>query len=136
MRVSPGGSHHQKFVVLRHPDRPELDVAFIGGIDLCHGRRDDARHEGDPQPTLLADAYGPRPPWHDAQVEIRGPVVGDVEAVFRERWEDPAPLTRNPMHRMRAYVRREDTEGVVLPIQLPDPEPRGPHSIELLRTYP
>ena len=36
MRVRPGGSHHQKFVVLRHPGRPELDVAFVGGIDLCH----------------------------------------------------------------------------------------------------
>ena len=136
MRVRPGGSHHQKFVVLRHPDRPELDVAFVGGIDLCHGRRDDARHGGDPQPTLLADVYGPRPPWHDAQVEIRGPVVGDAEAVFRERWEDPAPLTRNPVHRARAFLKHEDTEGVVLPAQLPDPEPRGPHSVELLRTYP
>ncbi|MEO6882266.1 MAG: phospholipase, partial [Mycobacteriaceae bacterium] len=41
MRVRPGASHHQKFVVLRHPGRPELDVAFVGGIDLCHSRRDD-----------------------------------------------------------------------------------------------
>ena len=39
MRVRTGGSHHQKFVVLRHPARPELDVAFVGGIDLCHGGR-------------------------------------------------------------------------------------------------
>src|ERR1700733_508204 len=36
MRVRIGGSHHQKFVVLRHRDRRELDVAFVGGIDLCH----------------------------------------------------------------------------------------------------
>jgi hypothetical protein len=41
MRVRPGGSHHQKFVVLRHPGRPEQDCAFVGGIDLCHSRRDD-----------------------------------------------------------------------------------------------
>src|SRR6195952_2961136 len=34
-RGPPGGSAHQKFVVLRHPGRPELDVAFVGGIDLC-----------------------------------------------------------------------------------------------------
>jgi phosphatidylserine/phosphatidylglycerophosphate/cardiolipin synthase-like enzyme len=33
-RVRPGGSHHQKFVVLRHPARPGLDVAYVGGIDL------------------------------------------------------------------------------------------------------
>lgn len=49
MRVRPGGSHHQKFVVLRHPGRAELDVAFVSGIDLCHGRHDDATHAGDGQ---------------------------------------------------------------------------------------
>ena len=38
MRVRPGGSHHQKLVVLRHPGRPEHDVAFVGSIDLCHSR--------------------------------------------------------------------------------------------------
>ena len=54
MRVRPGGSHHQKFVVLRHPGRPELDVAFVGGIDLCHSRHDTAAHHGDPQPEPIA----------------------------------------------------------------------------------
>jgi len=98
MRVRLGGSHHQKFVVLRHPGRPELDVAFVGGIDLCHSRRDDADHAGDRQRQPMAAVYGPRPPWHDVQLAIRGPAVGDVETVFRERWEDPQPLSRNPIH--------------------------------------
>ena len=136
MRVRPGGSHHQKFVVLRHPDRPELDIAFVGGIDLCHGRRDDSRHAGDPQALPIAAVYGDRPPWHDAQVAIRGPAVGDVEAVFRERWQDPAPLTRNPLHRLRAVLQHEDTRACVLPEKLPAPKPCGPHAVELLRTYP
>jgi len=92
MRVRSGGSHHQKFVVLRHPDRPELDVAYVGGIDLCHSRRDTSEHTGDPQPLNMSDRYGPRPPWHDVQVAIRGPAVGDVETTFRERWTDPTPL--------------------------------------------
>jgi phosphatidylserine/phosphatidylglycerophosphate/cardiolipin synthase-like enzyme len=48
MRVRPGGSHHMKMVVLRHAHRPADDVAFVGGIDLCHSRRDDASHQGDP----------------------------------------------------------------------------------------
>ncbi|MHA6763977.1 phospholipase D-like domain-containing protein [Streptacidiphilus sp. PAMC 29251] len=61
MRVRPGGSHHQKFVVLRHPGRPERDVAFVGGIDLCHSRRDTADHHGDPNPLPLSAPYGPRP---------------------------------------------------------------------------
>ncbi|MFP5394487.1 MAG: hypothetical protein ACLGI6_23850, partial [Gammaproteobacteria bacterium] len=72
-RVRPLGSHHQKLVVVRHPARPQDDVAFVGGIDLAHGRRDSTRHEGDPQRQDFADVYGERPAWHDVQVELRGP---------------------------------------------------------------
>jgi phosphatidylserine/phosphatidylglycerophosphate/cardiolipin synthase-like enzyme len=64
-RIRAGGCHHQKFVVLRHPGRPELDVAFLGGIDLCHGRNDDHDHAGDAQPVPMAPDYGGHPPWHD-----------------------------------------------------------------------
>jgi len=53
-RVRRMGSHHQKFVVLRHIGRPEADVAFAGGIDLGHSRRDDADHRGDPQPQSMS----------------------------------------------------------------------------------
>ncbi|MEU3464755.1 phospholipase D family protein [Streptomyces sp. NPDC006733] len=136
MRVRPGGSHHQKFVVLRHPGRPERDVAFVGGIDLCHSRRDDATHQGDPQAQPMAAAYGPRPPWHDIQLAVHGPAVGDVEATFRERWTDPAPLSRSPRARLRSVVRHEDTTADPLPAQQPDPEPRGTHTVQVLRTYP
>ncbi|MDP9461510.1 MAG: phospholipase, partial [Actinomycetota bacterium] len=47
-RIRRLGSHHQKLVVLRHDEDPSRDVAFVGGIDLCYGRRDDADHRGDP----------------------------------------------------------------------------------------
>jgi phosphatidylserine/phosphatidylglycerophosphate/cardiolipin synthase-like enzyme len=136
MRVRPGGSHHQKFVVLRHPDRPELDVAFVGGIDLCHSRRDDSDHLGDPQTQPMSAAYGTRPPWHDVQLALRGPAVGDVETVFRERWDDPSALTRNPIAVVSELVRRDDRHAVRLPDRLPDPEPRGSCAVQLLRTYP
>jgi phosphatidylserine/phosphatidylglycerophosphate/cardiolipin synthase-like enzyme len=136
MRVRPGGSHHQKYVVLRHLDRPELDVAFAGGIDLCHSRHDDAEHHGDPQRQAMAAVYGDRPPWHDAQLAIRGPAVGDLEACFRERWSDPTPLTRNPYYRAVDAWRHEDGKAGPLPRQLPDPEPRGTHAVQVLRTYP
>jgi phosphatidylserine/phosphatidylglycerophosphate/cardiolipin synthase-like enzyme len=136
MRVRTGGSHHQKFVVLRHPGRPELDVAFVGGIDLCHSRRDDAAHEGDPQAAPMAAVYGPHPPWHDVQVAIRGPAVADVETVFRERWDDPVPLTRNPVRRLHDRFDREPARGHPLPPQLPDPPEAGGHTVQLLRTYP
>ena len=137
MRVRPDGSHHQKFVVLRHPGRPEMDVAFVGGIDLCHSRGDDDSHSGDAQRQPMAKVYGDRPPWHDAQLAIRGPAVGDVEAVFRERWEDPAPLNRNPIDRLSDRFHGEDrVVAGPLPEQLPDPAPCGQQTIQLLRTYP
>ncbi len=136
MRVRPGGSHHQKLVVLRHPGRPELDVAFAGGIDLCHSRRDDAEHLGDPQRQPMAAVYGPRPPWHDAQLAVRGPAVGDLEATFRERWDDPAAVTRNPFDRLADLLRRDDDQPDPLPAQPDDPAPRGRQTVQVLRTYP
>jgi phosphatidylserine/phosphatidylglycerophosphate/cardiolipin synthase-like enzyme len=135
MRVRTRGSHHQKLVVLRHVGRPERDVAYVGGIDLCHGRRDDHTHRGDEQPCPLGAAYGPRPPWHDVQIAIQGPAVADVETVFRERWEDPAPLTRSPLRRWRDRVLRP-IEPPPCPTQLPDPQPCGSDAVQVLRTYP
>jgi phosphatidylserine/phosphatidylglycerophosphate/cardiolipin synthase-like enzyme len=136
MRVRPGGSHHQKLVVLRHPGTPDADVAFAGGIDLCHGRNDDAAHNGDPQSQPMAVVYGDRPPWHDVQAAVRGPAVGDIEATFRERWDDPAALTHNPIDRVIDAVRREDEKPDPLPAQLPDPQSCGTQTVQILRTYP
>ena len=136
MRVRTGGSHHQKFVVIRHRDDPTRDVAFVGGIDLAHNRRDDATHEGDPQPQRLADEYGAHPPWHDVQTAIHGPVVHDVETVFRERWEDPTPLTRAPWRRAADQARGLASSPAPLPEQWPPPPPAGDHTVQLLRTYP
>ncbi len=136
MRVRAGGSHHQKFVVLRHRGHPQDDVAFLGGIDLCHSRRDDASHAGDRQAQPMAAAYGDRPPWHDVQLQIRGPAVGVVERVFRERWDDAQPLSRNPVHTLADRVRGDDRTRRRLPSQLPDPPSTGPHTVQLLRTYP
>ena len=138
MRVRVGGSHHQKFVVIRHGDSRKAidDVAFVGGIDLCHSRRDDRGHEGDPQTQPMAAAYGSRPPWHDVQVAIRGPAVGAVEYVFRERWTDPQPLSRAPWRRVADRIRGEQVKARPLPMQQPDPPIVGNHGVQLLRTYP
>lgn len=123
-------------VVLRHPGRPELDVAYVGGIDLCHARRDDAGDLGDPQAPPMSAVYGPRPPWHDLEVATRGPAVGDVETVFRERWDDPAPLSRDPLRRLRDRLQGLDPGRRTLPEQVPDPPPCGRSVVQLLRTYP
>ena len=136
-RVRRGGSHHQKLVVLRHPGRPELDVAYAGGIDLCHSRRDDADHRGDPQPQTMSAAYGECPPWHDVQLELRGPVVGALDTTFRERWQDTTPIdSHSPIAWIRDKLGHADLSAGALPDQPPDPEPAGPHATQVLRTYP
>ncbi len=136
-RVRRGGSHHQKLVVLRHPGRPERDVAYAGGIDLCHSRRDDADHRGDPQRVRMSSVYGERPAWHDVQLKLRGPVVGALDTLFRERWHDPAPLdSHNPLAYLRDRFSGADLQADPLPPQPPDPPPCGPHAVQVLRTYP
>ncbi|BCY13792.1 phospholipase D-like domain-containing protein [Actinoplanes sp. L3-i22] len=136
-RVRRGGSHHQKLVVLRHPGHPERDIAFAGGIDLCHSRRDDADHHGDPQAVRMAKAYGPTPPWHDIQLALRGPVVGALDLSFRERWCDPAPLDQHgPISTLADKFKHADLHADRLPEQPPDPPECGPMAVQVLRTYP
>jgi phosphatidylserine/phosphatidylglycerophosphate/cardiolipin synthase-like enzyme len=136
-RVRRGGSHHQKMVLIRHPSFLERDVAFIGGIDLSHGRRDDGEHRGDQQAIKLDPRYGRCPPWHDVQLEIRGPSIGELDLTFRERWEDPTPL--NHAGRLRASLSRamsRDRVARALPTPLDDPPTQGGHVVQVLRTYP
>jgi phosphatidylserine/phosphatidylglycerophosphate/cardiolipin synthase-like enzyme len=136
-RVRRGGSHHQKLVVVRRQGRPELDVAFLGGIDLCHGRRDDADHAGDPQAPPLDERYGPTPPWHDAMAEIRGPAVAHVLDTFAERWDDPTPLDhRNPYRAVLHRLARMPRHPEPLPERWEPPPEAGPHRVQILRTYP
>jgi phosphatidylserine/phosphatidylglycerophosphate/cardiolipin synthase-like enzyme len=137
-RVRRGGSHHQKLVLLLHPDRPQDDIGFIGGIDLCHGRRDDEDHGGDPQGEHLDPVYGPHPPWHDIQAEVRGPVIADLVETFRERWNDPAPLEhRNAvLARLGAGKEHVETDPTPLPAIGAPPPAAGHQSVQVLRTYP
>jgi len=138
-RVRRGGSHHQKLIVIERGTRGAL--AFVGGIDLAHGRNDDGRHMGDDQPVVLDRRYGLHPPWHDVQLCVRGPAVGDLTYTFRERWDDPTPLDhRNPWRRFARRATREPRH----PHPLPPPitaatdraEPAGTHAVQVLRTYP
>ncbi len=138
-RTRRAGSHHQKLVVVRHPDEPGTDVAFVGGIDLGFSRGDDSSHQGDPQTMPFPAAYGPRPPWHDMQAEVRGPAVHDLEHTFRERWygssvlDLPSPVRQlyDRTYHMGAMTARP------LPDPLPDDETRrGSHAVQVLRTYP
>jgi phosphatidylserine/phosphatidylglycerophosphate/cardiolipin synthase-like enzyme len=136
-RVHRSGSHHQKLVVVRRPDDPSFDVAFVGGIDLCHGRHDDHRHLGDSQAVSLDTRYGPTPAWHDVQAEVRGPAVGAIARTFRERWDDPTSLDHhNPWRRALARRAHEHRRASALPPEPADPPPSGRHVVQVLRTYP
>ena len=137
-RTRRAGSHHQKFVIFRRPDRPAQDIAFVGGIDLGRSRHDDTSHGGDVQAMDFPAEYGDRPPWHDAQVAIRGPAISDVEKTFRERWDGSSVLDLPSPIRMlmdRTYHAGALT-GRDLPKPLPDPPPAGTHAVQVLRTYP
>jgi phosphatidylserine/phosphatidylglycerophosphate/cardiolipin synthase-like enzyme len=135
-RVRRGGSHHQKLFVIRHADGAD-DIAFEGGIDLCHGRNDDANHRGDGQAVDLDRRYGSRPPWHDVQLEVRGPAVGDLGFTFRERWNDPTPLDhRNPLRLALRRLTHQPRQPDPLPPAPDDPPAIGTHAVQVLRTYP
>jgi phosphatidylserine/phosphatidylglycerophosphate/cardiolipin synthase-like enzyme len=136
-RVRRGGSHHQKLLVVQRAGRSHEDVAFVGGIDLAHGRRDDAEHLGDPQAAPLDKRYGPNPPWHDASLELRGPAVSDVLDVFAERWDDPTPLDHhNPYRALVHRAARVPRRPKPLPERWDPPPERGTHLVQILRTYP
>jgi phosphatidylserine/phosphatidylglycerophosphate/cardiolipin synthase-like enzyme len=61
--------------------------------------------------------------------------VADLETSFRERWEDPAPLTRNPYRRWRDRLLRP-TGPAACPYRLPTPPRCGTDAVQVLRTYP
>lgn len=138
-RTRRAGSHHQKLVVIRRRGRPEADVAFIGGIDLGFSRNDDSDHGGDPQVMEFPKAYGPTPPWHDIQAEVRGAAVHDLEHTFRERWYGSSILDLpSPVRQLydRAYhIGAMTTRPLPEPTQ-DDRTRRGPHAVQVLRTYP
>ena len=137
-RVLRGGSHHQKIVVVRWADDPADDVAFVGGMDLARGRRDDAHHLGDPQSADLNESnYGTTPPWHDIQIRIEGPAVDDVAFTFRERWEDPTPLDRRtPVRALLHRAAKHPSVPSALPPERDDAPAKGSCAIQVLRTYP
>ena len=138
-RVRRGGSHHQKLFVIRHRGRPDGDVAFVGGIDLCHGRHDDAGHLGDPQAVELDDGVRRRDrrgtTCSSRSAARRSPTLADT---FRERWEDPH-AARPPQP--GAGVRRPGRAASrAIPTRCrrgaPTRAPAGTHAVQVLRTYP
>ena len=138
MRVRNGGSHHQKFVVIRHRDDPTRDIAYVGGIDLAHSRRDDHRHLGDPQPQPLSEEYGDRPPWHDA----RWPSPDRPCATWRPSSGSAGRTPRPSAGGRTTGSPTRSAASIAAPTRCPPQQPPPPpvdggtHVVQLLRTYP
>jgi phosphatidylserine/phosphatidylglycerophosphate/cardiolipin synthase-like enzyme len=85
----------------------------------------------------MAKEYGPHVPWHDVQLIVRGPAVGVLDTVFRERWNDPnSPDTDHPIAWLHDKLHHVRLKGEPLPPQLPPPPECGPQFVQNLRTYP
>lgn len=74
-----GASHHQKIVVV------DDTVAFVGGLDLTHGRWDTPEHRPNDPRRRRPDGRG-YPPFHDVQMIVEGEVAAALGALARERW--------------------------------------------------
>ncbi|MEJ2695076.1 MAG: phospholipase D-like domain-containing protein [Candidatus Sulfobium sp.] len=95
-----GASHHQKLAVI------DGLLAFVGGMDVCADRWDDASHLSvDPRRTDPGgDPYGP---YHDIQSYHTGPAAGRLAELFLHRWInaggkafDPAPAAPDTDYRI------------------------------------
>ncbi|HEY8088967.1 MAG TPA: hypothetical protein VIF09_14005, partial [Polyangiaceae bacterium] len=76
------GSHHQKFLIV---EGAQGTFAFAGGVDVSPDRLDSSSHE----------APGP---FHDVQVKVEGPAVGDIRRTFVDRWNHAArPADKPPL---------------------------------------
>jgi phosphatidylserine/phosphatidylglycerophosphate/cardiolipin synthase-like enzyme/uncharacterized membrane protein YdjX (TVP38/TMEM64 family) len=73
------GSHHQKVVVI------DDAVAFVGGLDLTHGRWDTPAHRA--HEPYRVDMYGRQArPNHDVQAIVDGHAALALGDLCRERW--------------------------------------------------
>ena len=119
------------------PWHEEDDVAFAGGTDLCHGRRDDERHRGDPQAVAMDARYGDTPRGTTSSCRCgtgrRRSGAHLPRAVGRPHPARPpepvAPLDRPGRTRAPAGPAR-------CPRAFAVPPTAGPHAVQVLRTYP
>lgn len=76
----PGGSHHQKVVVV------DDAVAFVGGLDFTRTRWDTPAHlPRDPRRVEVAGP--PYRPFHDMELLVEGEVAAALGDLARDRWE-------------------------------------------------
>ena len=112
----PGGSHHQKIVVI------DDCLAFAGGMDLAGGRWDTSEHRA----YDIRRAGHSYPPTHDVQALVDGEPARALAAIVRDRWRrstgesipshapdaDIWPAHVRPdLERVRVGISRTDVDG-------------------------
>ncbi|MGB6220780.1 VTT domain-containing protein [Haloferula sp.] len=78
--IAVGASHHQKLVVV------DGVLAFCGGIDLSAWRWDRPEHRAEDEKRRNPQG-SPYQPYHDIQLVLTGPVVGDLRDLVMMRWK-------------------------------------------------
>jgi len=74
-----GASQHQKIVTI------DDKIAFVGGMDISHGRWDTCEHA--PDDPRRIDPWGRRyPPYHDLMMVCDGAAAAALAELARERW--------------------------------------------------
>jgi cardiolipin synthase A/B len=62
-------------------------VAILGGVNLSSTYQS-AVSAGEGPATQAEDTQTPPDIWHDTDIEIKGPVVPELEALFKEHWRE------------------------------------------------
>ncbi|MCB1507073.1 MAG: metallophosphoesterase [Hyphomicrobiaceae bacterium] len=131
----PASAHHQKFI-LALSKRSERDVAYVGGIDICLDRWDRPSHDAakerqcDVIEAGMIESHTPsQPGWHDVQVRIQGPAIGQIYEAFQERWNDERPANHDPL--LSAY-----SSGTPLHDPRPEYPAMGKQSVQVNVTLP
>lgn len=126
-------SHHQKTLVLRHPDR--TTIAYLGGIDMTNDRWDTRFHNRTKlrKARKIAHNYDG---WVDSAARVEGPAARDVAANFVARWN----MKESPLQRDEEIV--EFDNPVLAPgdmqVSIAEdeiPSILGTTSIQIVRTF-
>ncbi|HET7597078.1 MAG TPA: VTT domain-containing protein, partial [Burkholderiales bacterium] len=127
----PSGSHHQKVIVV------DDSVAFVGGMDLAHGRWDTPAHR--PREPHRLDIHGePSRPNHDVQAIVDGDAASALGELCRDRWRhsggrEPAPLDPRADHDPWPQTMHSELNDVDIAIARTDPGYLDGNRVEEIR---
>ncbi len=97
-------SRHEKMIVI------DDQIAYLGGIDLSHGRWDTPAHAREDWRRRGPDGTE-YPPHHDIQVMFDGPAARACGQYFRERWKQVTDMEIDdipPVSEKRWPIKRVD----------------------------